>query len=982
MLRLMDYFEPPRKRRNCAREIANVFISEADTFSIRRRSRHFKITSANVNGLRSKLDIVRIHAELYDPDVILLQETKLHSSLKNSELQVPGYLLFRKDRTANGGGVCIYAREDLKPRAQFAISTDSIELLSAKIRLGQRTVIVASVYRPPARTQDKLLDFHELASDFLSTIDIKMTPLLMAGDMNLCWTQPESGQLKLITEAMGLKQIIDEPTHKKRTIDLLFMPQEIKLKNSEHLAPIEAFHDVITATLDLTREKLKPAKLEILDYKRANWAGIYEDLNPMELNQLIQHADSVDDAWSKWKNRFNATFVKNVPKKTVTLRKSTPWINNDIRRLSRAKDLVHRMAKIDPTSASISAFKTIRKKFKQEVRRAKTDYCLKAFTGSRDSYKFWQSYRKVTGQDSRTILPELEKGDRSAKTNEEKAALLRSFFKDVVLQVNPPRSKNISSGKTLEPLPRCNPQFVDKFIAQMPLRKAPGLDGITPRMLKATKELISLSIATLINRCLDEEAIPTDWKKSLVIPVPKVDNSTDPSDYRPISLLPIVSKIFERHVFDILYERVESKLSSKQFGFRKGRSTTDALLYFEHLVMSGFDECRRMKKKAEVLAVFFDVQKAFDTTPHAGILDRLASFAIPKNMINLIENYLQGRSSAVKVVDAISDEFTVSRGVPQGSILGPLLFIVFIDQVFETRLSEGAELVMYADDLAYVKPLTHAEDAEAAIQDLSTLEKTYRTMEMALNAKKTRSMVMSLKQPTTDFELTINGTTIERVNQLKYLGVNLDPKLSYVNHVYAISTKCKQAMGALSRATRKWIPKSTFEKIYKATIEPIASYASEVWYPSQVCLQNTTERIRKFAARLCANDFVSDYPALLTKLSWKSFGQQTTERRAIQGFKYAKGISAMPGDTITLQSTLDNRRSERNNRPYAILVPATTLDAHLSSSLNAIRRIWNNSPQALCLMNGLPEFKNAISTSSLFADLIAKNIVRSSYMNL
>lgn len=684
----------------------------------------------------------------------------------------------------------------------------------------------------------------------------------------------------------------------------------------------------------------------------------------------------------EWKTRFNDTFTRNVPKKTIVLRKSTPWINGDIKKLSRAKDLAHRTVKNNPSPESMAAYKTLRKKVKQEVRRAKTLYCHNAFIGARDPYKFWQSYRKITGQDARTELPELEKDGQIAKTNREKASLIGEFFKNVAHQEDRPRVPLQTAEENAAPLPRCSTQFVDEFITWTPIRKAPGLDGITPRMLKATKECISPSLAVLVNRCLDEENIPSDWKKALVIPVPKVDCSSNPSDYRPISLLPIISKLFERHVFNHLYLLVESKLSPKQFGFRKGRSTTDALLYYEHLVMSGFDKCRGKKKKAEVVSVFFDTHKAFDTVPHAGLRRRLSSLAIPSNLVNLLCNYLQGRSSVVKVGDAISEEYPMLRGVPQGSILGPLLFIIYIDQVFETQLSEGAGLVMFADDLQYTKPLMGAEDHADVNRDLRAIEEKYRSLDLTLNARKTKAMIMCLNQPTTDIELSINGTAIEKVTQLKYLGVHLDPKLSYANHVHTISTKCKQAMGALSRATRKWIPKSIFEKIYKATIEPIASYAIEAWYPSQVCLQNTAERIRKFAARLCANDFVSDYPALLATLSWKPFGQQATERRAIQGFKYSRGICAMPDDTITLQATLNNRRSERNCHPYSIFVPATTLDAHLTSSLNTIRRIWNNTPQDLVLMNGLPRFKYAIANSNIYADLMRKNIVKGIHLNL
>lgn len=141
------------------------------------------------------------------------------------------------------------------------------------------------------------------------------------------------------------------------------------------------------------------------------------------------------------------------------------------------------------------------------------------------------------------------------------------------------------------------------------------------------------------------------------------------------------------------------------------------------------------------------------------------------------------------------------------------------------------------------------EDVVKANCDLQALDEKYRSLDLSLNAKKTKAMRMVLQQPTNDIELTINGTVIEQVSNFKYLGVELDPKLSYSNQVRRVSTKCKQAMGALSRATRKWIPRPVFEQLYKMTIEPMATYAIEAWYPSQVGLQSTIERLNKFSAK-------------------------------------------------------------------------------------------------------------------------------------
>lgn len=166
---------------------------------------------------------------------MLLQETKLHQGIKSTELAIPGYALFRRDRTANGGGVAVYAKEDLKPKAHVTISTDFLELVSVKLRLVKNPVTIASVYRPPSQNREKLEDFHEHLADYLSTLDLAASPLLLAGDMNLCWASAESTRLKALADDLELVQAVREATHQKRTIDLLLKPRRTQLRQLELL---------------------------------------------------------------------------------------------------------------------------------------------------------------------------------------------------------------------------------------------------------------------------------------------------------------------------------------------------------------------------------------------------------------------------------------------------------------------------------------------------------------------------------------------------------------------------------------------------------------------------------------------------------------------------------------------------------------------------------------------------------------------------
>jgi hypothetical protein len=282
---------------------------------------------------------------------------------------------------------------------------------------------------------------------------------------------------------------------------------------------------------------------------------------------------------------------------------------------------------------------------------------------------------------------------------------------------------------------------------------------------------------------------------------------------------------------------------------------------------------------------------------------------------------------------------------------------------------------MFADDLAYVKPITCSKDEEDLRQDLETLHRSYKDIGLTLNAKKTKWLLMTPWNRTYEMELTINGERIDRVEQARYLGIELDTKLSYKNHATKVITKSKQAIGALCRTLRKWAPKSTFERLYSTTVEPILLYGIEAWYPSYAYLQNYIERVKKYAARLTSNDFRTEYPSLLERLDWKPISQVVMERRATLLYHYVTGRKKMPENMITLQK--DNLRcSGRLCHGLELTMPHTQLEAVKSSSMNVARRLWNALPADVVKSENPAQFKKAVSSQEIYLRVANKGAVR------
>ena len=287
-------------------------------------------------------------------------------------------------------------------------------------------------------------------------------------------------------------------------------------------------------------------------------------------------------------------------------------------------------------------------------------------------------------------------------------------------------------------------------------------------MLKSTATSITPSLTKLFNLSIKLGKLPAEWKLARVNPIPKHGKKSDPSNYRPISLLPVVSKLLEKHMQKCLLKHLQehSPISNNQWGFSKGKSTTGALL-------TAVDNWHRLLETGnEVCAVFFDLRKAFDSVPHRLLMDKLAEINTNPHLLKWIADYLRDRKQFVGVNGASSAPLPVISGVPQGSILGPLLFLIFIDGITRVPLSNGT-MLLYADDLLLYRAIRDYHDIMYIQQDINLLQSWIQENCLQFNALKCKYMLISRKrQPLVLYApLTINDLAIEKVDHFKYLGL-------------------------------------------------------------------------------------------------------------------------------------------------------------------------------------------------------------------
>ena len=403
-----------------------------------------------------------------------------------------------------------------------------------------------------------------------------------------------------------------------------------------------------------------------------------------------------------------------------------------------------------------------------------------------------------------------------------------------------------------------------------------GADGISPRLLKLAGPRIFSSLTKLINQCIVSGTWPTDWKTSIVSPMYKKGTETLKSNYRPVSVLSAVSKVAERVIFDQLYEFSLDFLSGNLSGFLKGHSCTTALL-------KTFEDIRKKLDSSEhSAAITIDLSKAFDSINHDLLLAKLSAYGVTKDALQLLRSYLTDRKQHVKTDGILSDWQIVRCGVPQGSILGPLLFNIYMNDVNFSDIS--CSLRFYADDTTGYSSNLCPSTLQINLQNnVGLLASWFCENFLAINHSKSQSIVFNRATLPTPF--VIDSNELDYVTHIKLLGVVIDNSLSFNVHIKEVCRKVNTKVSILRRI-RKFIPSDVMIKLYKAFILPHFEYASPLFIGLSKGLSAKLESTNAFALRTLLNYSKSTaYEELLKTANIKSLEHRRIEQALILVYK-------------------------------------------------------------------------------------------------
>ena len=496
-----------------------------------------------------------------------------------------------------------------------------------------------------------------------------------------------------------------------------------------------------------------------------------------------------------------------------------------------------------------------------------------------------------------------------------------------------------------------SPESVWRQLCGLDPSKSTGPDHCHPRIFREIKVGVLRPLFLLFKRSLEEGQLPTAWKEAMVIPIFKKGSRTQPTNYRPVSLTSIACKMLESIIKDSLvhYFTVNNLFSINQHGFRAGFSCVTQLLK----VLEDWTVAIDSGKSVDV--IYLDFQKAFDRVPHNRLLSKLRSYGIGGNLFGWIRNFLSNRKQCVSIRGSCSNWSDITSGVPQGSVLGPILFITFINDLPESVLSS---VFMFADDTKLYYPIKSPQDNLIMQQDLDNLVEWCEKWQMFFNIDKCH--VMSLGHSPVLCDYTLNSsdsdldTPITRVEEERDLGILFTPNLKFDKHISNIIRKANNLIGVIKRSFSCLDP-PMFQTLYTTLIRPHLEYASVIWNPCQLGNARSIEKIQRRATRIVPQLRNIPYHDRLNALDLPSLLYRRRFLDMVMVYKIIHGLDGAPFDDFFSYHNISTR-----SNGFKLYKHFSRLNVRKFSFSQRVINDWNNLPMEVVQTSNVILFKAAL----------------------
>ena len=897
-----------------------------------------------------------------------MSETWLQPDVLDRVLIFPGFSILRHDRDVarstaakqtrpRGGGVAILIADSLRAvKLDIRGADPTVESLWLSVSgPGRRTVVVGAIYRPPGGPTSRCLG--NIRNQLQAAV-ARGKPVFALGDYNINLLNPDGPGVrgfKTILSDLNLEQLINNPTHLHPTPTLLdlVVTNVTGLRDSARVLPEPvADHQPVLICAPVPRERRRPTTTTLRPWRRVNWDALNLSLLLADWESLYT-TDIIDDKLDAFMTVWNAAVDTHCPTTTVTSRRpDCPWLRGDaeLTAAMEERDCARMTWEHCRTPESRRAYQQCRNRVKGLITLARRSYlCSGLLSGRRD---FWSRIKQFALKPARgrTTSDDDDLSDRADNLNAHFAAVGPRIAEEAAAMragagttpVGPRPHRVCASALSL--CPATLPEL-STAIGKLSASRAVGIDGVSLLAVKRCFPVIGCHLLHLINRSIMSCTFPSAWKVARVTPVFKSGDRTDLNNFRPISILSVLSKIAEKVVCSQLssYLLDNHVLTPSQYAYRPCHSTEDALI-------DTVEWLQRAVDNGHVTSITtIDLSKAFDSVDHGVLLNKLEWYGVSSKWF---KNYLSGRR---QTVSGGSVTLPLSHGVAQGSLVGPILFLIFINDL--SNFLPHGRLLSYADDTQLLDSATPnavgLSNLKARVEEsIHCLQNWFQSNSLKMNPNKTDFMLAGTKpslKKVNSFHITTSGTDIYPSSSVKVLGVLLDQHLTWEPHISSVVRRCNAILVSLFKIRHHFTPE-LLKLLVQAHVFPHILYCLSIWGGAAECHLGRVQRVVNFAARLVSGTRRSDHitPALKA-LGWQRVAELVHRRDCLNVYR-ALHVSNSPHALRALFVTRAES-SQRQTRAVldgvgALHLPRVRLTATQRQFPYRAAAAWNRLPAA------------------------------------